>query len=211
MEVGNCKNWLCDRNTPEYQHLTVQNRLEMTAQNELACGEEEMYGHPHVCKYVYYPALDRLTNSRHVPHLLSEMTTKTSYFSIPFLMHILGELGASYGFFVHPSSTLLEPQPFAHPVIRQYALLLISTNLIAAIFLFQDQPSSISCRVAGALALYHLGPLTRAALKMRCGEKMGVRERLGGAWVHGVFHSVTFVALLWEAARLSEFSWAIAQ
>jgi len=76
-----------------------------------------------------------------------------SHFNIPFLIHFLGDFGASYGFCVRPSSTLLELQPYAHPVIRQYALLLISTHLIAANFLFQEHPSSISYRVAGALAL----------------------------------------------------------
>ncbi|KAL8796335.1 MAG: hypothetical protein Q9195_001242 [Heterodermia aff. obscurata] len=86
-------------------------------------------------------------------------------FSIPFFLHIIGEFGAATGFFLRPSQTLNRPQPDAHAVIRQYALLLTSTNLIAAIFLFQSQPTPVSTKVAGALALYHLGPLTRAGLK----------------------------------------------
>ena len=104
--------------------------------------------------------------------------------NIPFLLHILGELSASAGFFLRPSQTLRKPQPEAHAVIRQYALLLTSTNLIAAIFLFQGHATVISAKVAGALALYHLGPLTRAAMKVRTGEKMGIWEGVGGAWVH---------------------------
>jgi len=129
-----------------------------------------------------------------------------SSFNVPFFMHIFGEFGASYGFCVRPSSTLFEPQPYAHPVIRQYALLLMTTNLIAANFLFQEHPTSVSCRVAGALALYHLGPLTRAALKIHNGEKKGIWEGTGGPWVHVAFHSVTLGALVWEATTLPWFT-----
>lgn len=120
----------------------------------------------------------------------------------PFFLHILGECGAAAGFFLRPSQTLRQPQPDAHAVIRQYALLLICTNLIAIIFLFQDCPTTISTRVAAALALYHLGPLTRAGLKVWRGERMGVWEGLGGAWVHVVFHGLVMAALVWEATRL---------
>ena len=104
--------------------------------------------------------------------------------NVPFFVHILGEFGASAGFFLRPSQTLRRPQPEAHAVIRQYALLLTSTNLIAAIFLFQDHATTTSTKVAGALALYHLGPLTRAVMKVWTGERMGIWEGLGGAWVH---------------------------
>lgn len=125
------------------------------------------------------------------------------HFNTPYSLHIFGEFGASYGFFVSPSSTLAQPQPYAHAVLRNYALLLTSTNLIAANFLFQERPSSLSCRTAGALALYHLGPLMRAALKIRNGERMGTWKGMGGAWVHVIFHSVTLAALGWEATKLS--------
>lgn len=118
-------------------------------------------------------------------------------------MHITGEMGASYQFFFRPSATLGESQPHAHAVIRQYALLLMSTNLIAAVFLFQEQPTSISCRIAGALALYHLGPLTRAVLKIRDENGMRVVDGLGGAWVHAIYHTTTFGLLLWESTRTS--------
>ena len=124
------------------------------------------------------------------------------YVNLPFLVHILGEFGASYGFWFRPSATLSRPQPHAHPVIRQYALLLISTNLIAGIFLFQDQPSKISCQVAGALAFYHLGPLTRAALKVGDGRRKGLREGMGGTWMHLGFHSIATAGLIWEATKL---------
>ena len=119
-----------------------------------------------------------------------------------FLLHILGESFAIFGFAFRPSQTLRQPQPDAHAVIRQFALLLLSTNLIAGIFLFQEKPTNISCKVAGALALYHLGPLARAAMKIYRGEKVGIREGLGGAWVHVGYHSVTMASLGWEAIAL---------
>lgn len=122
--------------------------------------------------------------------------------NLAFLLHILGEFGASISFFFRPSQTLRQPQPDAHAVIRQYALLLTSTNLIAATFLFQDRPTTVSSKVASALALYHFGPLTRAALKVRMGERMGIWEGMGGAWVHVMFHSIVLAALTWEATRL---------
>ena len=130
------------------------------------------------------------------------MILNSTTISVPFLLHIIGETGATFGFALLPSQTLRQPQPHAHAVIRQFALLLLSSNLIAAIFLFEDKPSAISCKVAGALALYHIGPFTRAALKIRNGEMMGIWEGLGGAWVHVVFHSFTAAALGWEASRL---------
>ena len=123
------------------------------------------------------------------------------YVNLPFFIHILGEFGASCGFWFRPSATLDRPQPDAHPIIRQYALLLVSTNLIAGIFLFQDQPSKISCQVAGALAFYHLGPLTRAALKVRDGQQIGFREGMGGTWIHLAFHSIATAGLIWEATK----------
>lgn len=104
-----------------------------------------------------------------------------SHLNVPFFFHIVGEIPASYNFLAHPSSTLPQPQPYAHPVIRQYALLLVSTNLIAGIFLFCDRPTTVSCKVAGALAIYHLGPLMRAVTKIWKGKKLGIDEGVGGA------------------------------
>ena len=129
-------------------------------------------------------------------------------FNLAFFTHIILESGAACAFFRNPSFTLAQPQPHAHQVIRQYALLLISTNLIAANFLFQQQPSALSSRVAGALALYHLGPITRAALKISSGEERGSRkgELLGGAWLQASFHIIMLVMLVLEASKVFWFA-----
>ena len=128
-------------------------------------------------------------------------------FNLAFSTHIILESGAAYTFFRNPSFTLAQPQPLAHQVIRQYALLLISTNLIAANFLFQQQPSALSSRVAGALAIYHFGPITRATLKIRSGEKINRRGvLLGAAWLHAFSHIIILVMLVLEASKASWFA-----
>lgn len=114
---------------------------------------------------------------------------------ILFALHILVELPASLGFFFRPSATLTTPHQEAHGIIRQYALLLTSTNLIAGIFLFQS-PTPLSCQVAGALALYHVGPFARAICRIRAGEASGI---LINPWIHLVIHAICATVLFGEA------------
>ena len=108
------------------------------------------------------------------------------------------EMPAALAFMLSPSATLLVPQPHAEAVIRQYALLLFSSNLIAAVFIFRDQSTHedawIERRVAAFLALYHLGPLTRAVSRARREAKKG-KALLEQPWLHAWVHAVCFVAL----------------
>lgn len=124
------------------------------------------------------------------------MTIKTH---IPFLFHIVVELPASIGFFFHPSATLAVVQPHAHSVIRQYALLLTLTNLVAWTFLFEDS-SPLSRRIAAALGLYHVGPIIRSWNRTKADEGT-IRMRGGwrGPWLHLGVHVVCAVALIGEA------------
>ncbi|KAH8601389.1 hypothetical protein B0O99DRAFT_480858, partial [Bisporella sp. PMI_857] len=79
----------------------------------------------------------------------------------PFWVHGLIELPAGLNFLLRPSEQLSSPAPQAHPIIRQYGTLLLSSVIVALIF--GTQPISTSSQnVAGALALYHLAPLARA-------------------------------------------------
>lgn len=123
------------------------------------------------------------------------MNSQMSPPRIAFALHILVELPASLGFFFRPSATLTTPHPEAHEIIRQYALLLTSTNLIAGIFLFQS-PTSLSCQVAGALALYHVGPFARAIRRIRAGQASGI---LINPWIFLVIHAICATALFGEA------------
>lgn len=118
--------------------------------------------------------------------------------SVPFILHIIIELPAAISFAFFPSATLSIPQPHAQAVIRQYALLLLSTTIIAALFVLQDRrgqgPKMPERGVASALALYHLGPLIRAAHRFRRREGTG-RGLLGQPWLHVLVHALCFLAL----------------
>lgn len=150
----------------------------------------------------YFPWRIPSTPARTLPTSASSNPAMPLHFSIAFFLHILTEVPASGSFFLRPSLTLQTPQPGAHGVIRQYALLLVSTTLIAAIFLLQP-PSQSSCQVAAALALYHVGPFTRAVSRARAEKKsIRVRGRLGWPWVHAGFHSLCIAALIQEALKL---------
>ena len=95
--------------------------------------------------------------------------------SIPFVCHIILEVPAAFAFALFPSATLRSPQPDAHAVIRQYALLLTSTVIIAIIFGLSSRNEEIvdplilrlQRQVAGALALYHFSPMLRAVIRLQ--------------------------------------------
>lgn len=129
--------------------------------------------------------------------------------SLPFILHILVELPAAFAFALFPSATLLRPQPEAHALIRQYGLLLLSTNMIAALFVFRhhkqnlvdDHNRRIEAWVAGSLAVYHLGPLVRAGSR----HWKGVENRkrlLGKPWVHAIAHGICLIALAGHSLKL---------
>ncbi|RFU24713.1 hypothetical protein B7463_g11623, partial [Scytalidium lignicola] len=97
-------------------------------------------------------------------------------------------------------------QAAIHFLIRQYAILLLSSVLIALIFALRPVVDGTSRNVAGALAIYHLAPLSRAVWRVAgsgrevvFGDVNGNGGGLGGPWVHGFVHAVAFLtlALLW--------------
>ncbi|KAK2627774.1 hypothetical protein QTJ16_002420 [Diplocarpon rosae] len=133
--------------------------------------------------------------------------------NIPFLIHVFLETPASLNFFFRPNNQLSSPAPQAHALIKQYAVLLLSSSLIALVFAFREADDT-SRRVAGALAVYHVAPLMRAVERIGAGvEGKKERERealrgvggrgkaegdLGGPWVHAVMHASALGALMWE-------------
>ncbi|KAI4280105.1 MAG: hypothetical protein L6R35_005975 [Caloplaca aegaea] len=98
-------------------------------------------------------ARDRM-NEHSLEKLEDTRTSVTNMLRRPFLLHMIVELPASIAFFLNPSMTLSQSQPHAHAVIRQYALLLMSSNIIAYNFIFRS-PDETSASVAAALAVYH--------------------------------------------------------
>ena len=109
-----------------------------------------------------------------------------------FLLHMIIETAASINFILRPSATFLVPQPHSHGVIRQYALLLISSNIIAAVMLNREVDAT-SGNIAGALGVYHFGPLVRAV--SRIVEKSS-GSGINGPWLHAFAHMLCGTCLL---------------
>ncbi|PVH87635.1 hypothetical protein DL98DRAFT_509854 [Cadophora sp. DSE1049] len=112
-----------------------------------------------------------------------------------FIIHAILELPASLNFFFRPNDQLSSPAPQAHALIRQYAVLLMSLNIVALIFAFRPVDET-SRRVAGALAVYHAAPLVRAVRRIASQEE-GYGKGLGEPWVHAVVHAGALGALGW--------------
>ncbi|KAL3421771.1 hypothetical protein PVAG01_05927 [Phlyctema vagabunda] len=114
---------------------------------------------------------------------------------IPFYLHILLEIPASLNFFFKPSQQLglSSPAPGAEAVVRQYAVLLLASSVLALIFALRPIDTA-SKRVAGALGIYHLAPLTRAVGRIWAGE-IALSSGLGGPWVHAAVHGYTLLCL----------------
>ncbi|KAF7504024.1 hypothetical protein GJ744_002903 [Endocarpon pusillum] len=100
----------------------------------------------------------------------------------PFLLHAMVETPASLSFFLNPSGQLQNCTPQVHAVIRQYAVLLFSSVLVALCFAFKD-PDELSGQAAGALAIYHLAPVVRATGRLLDGQ--AVWQPLLFVTVHG--------------------------
>lgn len=79
-----------------------------------------------------------------------------------YLVHAIIETPACLNFFLRPSGQLTRHAPQAHGVIRQYAVLLLSSIITALSFAFRE-PDPLSGQVAAAFALYHLAPMVRAS------------------------------------------------
>lgn len=140
-----------------------------------------------------------LFSSTHIPlfilfGFLRSSLQSTSLGPAVFSLHLLIEIPASINFFIHPSGQLDSPAPQAHTVIRQYAILLFVSNVIAAIFAFRNIDRT-SKNVAGALALYHIGPVFRAGTFMMSRDKHKTRA-FGGAYLHFGVHLVCLAFLL---------------
>ncbi|KAF6232480.1 hypothetical protein HO173_009360 [Letharia columbiana] len=110
-----------------------------------------------------------------------------------FVLHLVIETTAAINFFFRPSATLSTPQPHSHGVIRQYALLLLTTNIIVAVVLNRAVHDALSEQIAAAIALYHTGPLVRAVSRIHRGNSGDV---LGGAWLHAFSHLLCAACLI---------------
>lgn len=125
------------------------------------------------------------------------------YRSWPFLLHILLEVPAGFNFLLRPGEQLPQPAPGAHSLIRQYAILLLASCLISLIFWRRRPCDLTSRRVAGALAVYHVGPLVRASSRLwhtyGGSDEEAYGRAGGGPVVHAIVHAsaLGFLARLW--------------
>lgn len=118
----------------------------------------------------------------------------------PFLQHAIIELPASIQFLLIPSRQLGRPTPHAHPLIRQYAVLLFSSVVISLSFAFRSHPPSLASsadannaltgQVALALGLYHIGPIIRSGAKLRDIRRRDWSAREVEAAVYVVVHVI---------------------
>lgn len=111
-----------------------------------------------------------------------------------FLLHILIEVPASINFLVYPSGQLGSPSPQAHPIIRQYALLLMTSVVIAIIYMLRPLDST-SGQVAGALGIYHVGPSLRSIARLQTRFQQGHSLIYSEASLYLFVHTVTGAAL----------------
>lgn len=122
--------------------------------------------------------------------------------SAPFLLHIIIEFPAAIAFAYKPSGTLPVMQSGAHAIIRQYALLLMSSNFIAGCLALQDNQlpglNAVSQGVAASLAVYHLGPAVRAIGRVRRRDEG--QSFFANSWLHVSVHMLSATALLGRAA-----------
>lgn len=116
-------------------------------------------------------------------------------YNIAFLLHVVVEVPAAINFMLLPSKQLGQDTPHAHAIIRQYALLLLSSILIAIIF--ASRPiDDLTRSVAGSLAIYHIGPSLRSWSRLGSQAKRSSPVLLSEAALYLVCHLVTGSALL---------------
>jgi len=129
------------------------------------------------------------------PGTIIAIIAMTSIFpqTYPFWLHALIELPASLNFYYRPDEQLSSPAPQAHPIIRQYAVLLLVTVLIASIFALRPVDNT-SRNVAVSLAVYHVAPVMRALSRIVREANYGFA--FGGPWMHLAVHGVCLVSLI---------------
>lgn len=119
----------------------------------------------------------------------------TMDYNLAFLLHAAIEVPAAINFMLFPSKQLGKDTPNAHPVVRQYALLLVASVLIAIVFAVRET-DEISRVVAGCLAIYHPGPALRSFARLRNQYKRSEPLLASEAFLYLICHILTGSALI---------------
>ncbi|KAK4199772.1 hypothetical protein QBC40DRAFT_227328 [Triangularia verruculosa] len=129
------------------------------------------------------------------------MTLHIPILKLPLLLHLLVETPASLSFLLLPEAQLPGPSPEATLILRNFGGLLLSTNLIALVFLLRPHFDSLSALVTLCLGTYHVWPIYRAYSRLKhtnLGQKKKETDRkvFGGPIVHFWVHLFCLVALV---------------
>lgn len=116
-------------------------------------------------------------------------------YNVAFVLHAAIEIPAAINFMLFPSKQLGKNTPNAHPVVRQYALLLVSSVLIAIAFAIRST-DEISRTVAGCLAVYHLGPALRSLSRLAAQYQRSEALLMSEAFLYLTCHVLTGVSLV---------------
>lgn len=122
-----------------------------------------------------------------------EITAVAGY-NIAFVLHAAFEIPATINFTLYPSKQLGEYTPHAHAIVRQYALLLLTSVLISLIFATRPI-DDLSRAVAGSLALYHIGPTLRSCNRLRQQATQSKPLLLSEAFLYLVVHIICGTSL----------------
>jgi len=87
-------------------------------------------------------------------------------YNIAFVLHAVIETPAAMNFMLFPSRQIGSFTPQAHPLIRQYALLLLSSVLISVAFTVRPA-DDLTGMVAGCFSIYHVGPAIRSLTRLK--------------------------------------------
>lgn len=117
-----------------------------------------------------------------------------SGYNVGFLLHIVIETPAALKFFFFPSGQLGKNTPHAHAVIRQYAVLIFASNLVAFVFV-QRPMDDMAAKIAGALAVYHIAPSIRSINRLIAQAHQGEPLVASEAFLYLVVHVICGAAL----------------
>jgi len=115
-------------------------------------------------------------------------------YNVGFLLHIVIEIPAFINFLLFPSGQLGTPTPHAHAVVRQYAMLLLSSVLVSVAVLQRPQ-DTLTGQLSGALSIYHIGPSIRAASRLVQRADLGKKLLPSEAALYLFVHCICGAAL----------------
>lgn len=118
---------------------------------------------------------------------------------LPFAIHALVETAAALSFILNPEKQLPGCNTAAKLILRQYGGLLLSTNLICLVILFEPSFTNTTRLLAAALGTYHIWPCYRAYVRISQNKEGTNKEKpvLGGPLLHLIVHLACFGMFIW--------------